>query len=178
MKKIGIVPAAKLDAELKLLACANVKGENIEAFACPMIVPHTNPISHISDVYNGISLTSDVTGDIMYYGRGAGRYPTAGAVMSDVVAVLSGAASCEYVPVFEKKAGSVKNFDEIAFTYYIRAEIGKSELTEVLTHAADTVEVLSDANGITEVKAGKMTRPELEKALCGVKVLSVIRITE
>ena len=101
----------------------------------------------------------------MYYGRGAGRYPTAGAVMSDAVAVLSGAAAAEYVPVFEKKAGSVKNFDEIAFTYYIRAEIGKAELTEALTHAADEVEVLSDENGITEVKAGKMTRPELDKVI-------------
>ena len=132
----------------------------------------------MSDVYNGISVTSPVSGDIMYYGRGAGRYPTAGAVMSDAVAVLSGAAATEYVPVFEKKAGSVKNFDEIAFTYYIRAEIGKAELTEALTHAADEVEVLSDENGITEVKAGKMTRPELDKALCGVKLLSVIRIKE
>ncbi len=172
-----IAAADRMDAEIKLIAGAKI-GDTLEAYVCPMIVPHSDPLSHVSDVYNGISVTSPVSGDIMYYGRGAGRYPTAGAVMSDAVAVLSGAADAEYVPVFEKKAGNVKNFDEIAFTYYIRAEIGKAELTEALTHAADEVEVLSDENGITEVKAGKMTRPELDKALCGVKLLSVIRIKE
>ena len=97
-----IKAAAKLDAELKLLACANIDETSIEAFACPMIVPHSNPISHISDVYNGISVKSEVTGDIMYYGRGAGRLPTAGAVVADVCAILSGAAKYEYVPQFKR----------------------------------------------------------------------------
>ena len=162
-----IKAAAKLEAELKLLACANV-GDSIEAFACPMIVPHTNPISHISDVYNGISVTSDVTGDIMYYGRGAGRLPTAGAVVADVCAVLSGAARYEYVPEFKKADCTTKQakpFDEIEFTYYIRANGSKVDLTDKLEAACDSVKIISDEGGVVEAVAGKMTAKTLSDLL-------------
>ena len=97
--------ADRMNAEIKLIAQAKI-GDKLEAYVCPMIVPHTDPLSHISDVYNGISVTSPVSGDMMYYGRGAGRYPTAGAVMADAVAVLSGAASSEKIPVFEQGAST------------------------------------------------------------------------
>ena len=163
-----ISAAQKLDSELKLLACANVKGDSIEAFACPMIVPHTNPISHISDVYNGISLTSDVTGDIMYYGRGAGRLPTAGAVVADVCAVLSGAAKYEYIPTFEKVGDTTKkakSFDEIEFTYYIRANCTKVDLCDKLESVCDSVKIISENGGVTEAVAGKMAAKTLAKLL-------------
>jgi len=152
-----IKAAAKLDAELKLLACADIKDGAIEAFACPMIVPHTNPISHISGVYNGISATSEVTGDIMYYGRGAGRLPTAGAVVADVCASLSGAAKREYVPTFERKEGLARPFDEIEFTYYIRANCPKVELCDKLEAVCDKVEVISENADVIEAVAGKMS---------------------
>ena len=167
--------ADRMNAEIKLIAQAKI-GDKLEAYVCPMIVPHTDPLSHISDVYNGISVTSPVSGDMMYYGRGAGRYPTAGAVMADAVAVLSGAASSEKIPVFEKKAGAVRAFDEIPFEYYIRAEAGKSEICDALLHAADEVKLISDKNGTVELVVGKMTRLELGKALEGINVISVIRV--
>lgn len=170
-----IAAAEKLGGEIKLIAEAKI-GDQLEAYVLPMIVTYDDPLSHISDVYNGISVTSPVSGDIMYYGRGAGRYPTAGAVMSDVCAVLSGAAKAETMPVFEKKAGSVKPFDEIKFSYYIRAEENRSVLCEALQHACDDVKVISDESGIVEATAGKMTLLELNNALEGIKVISVIRI--
>lgn len=170
-----IEAAEKLGGEIKLIAEAKI-GDQLEAYVLPMIVTYDDPLSHISDVYNGISVTSPVSGDIMYYGRGAGRYPTAGAVMSDVCAVLSGAAKAETMPVFEKKAGSVKPFDEIKFSYYIRAEENRSVLCEALQHACDDVKVISDGSGIVEATAGKMTLLELNNALEGIKVISVIRI--
>lgn len=170
-----IVAATKLGGEVKLIAEAQI-GEQLEAYVCPMIVTHEDPLAHISDVYNGISVTSPVSGDIMYYGRGAGRYPTAGAVVSDVCAILSGAAKAEKIPVFVKKAGLVKPFNEIKFTYYIRAEVSSSVLCDVLSHACDDVKVISNENGIVEVTAGRMTLSELNMAVEGVNVLSVIRI--
>jgi len=172
-----IAAADRMGAEIKLIARAKMCGSP-EVYVCPMMVPASDPLSHVSDVYNGISVTSDVTGDIMYYGRGAGRYPTAGAVMADVVSVLSGAASAELTPVFEKKSGSVKLFDEISFTYYIRAEAGCEELRDALAHSADEVKILSDEGGVVELTAGKMTKPALDAALLGKKVLSVIRIKD
>ncbi len=172
-----IKAAAKLDAELKLLACANIKDGAIEAFACPMIVPHTNPISHISGVYNGISVTSDVTGDIMYYGRGAGRLPTAGAVVADVCAILSGAAKYEYVPEFVRADNTTKKvrpFDEIEFTYYIRANCGKTELCDKLEAVCDKVEIISETATAVEAVAGKISGKVLESLLTDVTAIRIL----
>jgi len=167
--------AAALGGEIKLIAQSKI-GEELEAYVCPMIVPHSDPLSGVCDVYNAICVTSPVTGDVMYYGRGAGRYPTAGAVMGDVVAVLSGAAKAEKIPVFEKKVGAVKPFDKIPFTYYIRAEGSRSGILEKLSALCDQVKILSDRDGVVEAVAGEMTQAELDKVSEGLLIHSVIRI--
>ncbi len=51
----------------------------------PFLVSLDNPLAVVSDVYNGILVTGNMVGETMYYGRGAGKLPTASAVVSDVV---------------------------------------------------------------------------------------------
>ncbi len=172
-----ISAAEKFGGSLKLIADTVIGENSSSTYVCPMFVPASCPLSFISDVYNGISVTSAISGDIMYYGRGAGRLPTAGAVTADVVAVLSGAAKAEYVPVIKKaEAGYAKPFDEIKFTYYIRANGTKADITEKLESLCDSVSVLDENDGCVEVIAGEMTKIELDKALCGFDVASVIRV--
>ena len=101
----------------------------------------------------------------MYYGRGAGRLPTAGAVVADVCASLSGAAKREFVPVFERKDGVAKAFDEIEFTYYIRANCPKVELTDKLEAVCDKVEIISESADTIEAVAGKMSYKTLSEIL-------------
>lgn len=171
--------AEKWGGAVKLIAGAAFDGDMIQAQVCPMFVPWSCSLSHISDVYNGISVTSPVCGDVMYYGRGAGRLPTAGAVVADVCAVLSGAAKAEHVPVFEKAEGCVKPFDEIGFRCYIRANAGKSELCDALAAYCDGTEVLSDEAGVVEVITGKLMKPETDKIraqFAGIE--SVIRVLD
>ena len=144
-----------------------------------MFVPWSCPLSHISDVYNGISVTSPVCGDVMFYGRGAGRLPTAGAVVADVCAVLSGAAKAERVPVFEKAEGCVKPFDEVGFRCYIRAAESRVELCEAISAYCEGTEVLSDEAGVVELITGKLTKPETDKLraqFAGIE--SVIRVLD
>lgn len=172
-----IAAAQKLGGEVKLIARADLGGKLPQAYVCPMIVPGSCPLSHISGVYNGISVTMSLTGDIMYYGRGAGRFPTAGAVVADVCAALSGAATAETVPVFTKADGA-KPFDTIPFPYYIRCEGGRTELLEKLEPVCDHVEIFSEKDGVVELTAGKVNRNVLETALRGIPVQSIIRIYE
>ncbi|MBE6541458.1 MAG: homoserine dehydrogenase [Ruminococcaceae bacterium] len=172
-----IAAAEKFGGSLKLIADTIISDDSVKTYVCPMIVPSSCPLSFISDVYNGISVTSAISGDIMYYGRGAGRLPTAGAVTADIVAVLSGAAKAEYVPVFNKvDAGYAKPFDSIKFTYYIRANWGTAQIKEKLENWCDDISVLSSSGATVEIIAGEMTKAELEKALAGVDVESIIRV--
>ncbi|MDR0931130.1 MAG: homoserine dehydrogenase [Clostridiales bacterium] len=60
----------------------------ISAEVKPMELPSSHPLSGVDDVYNAILVTGSITGDVMFYGRGAGRYPTASAVIADIVDVV------------------------------------------------------------------------------------------
>lgn len=55
------------------------------AMVSPRLIPPTNPLSHITDVFNGILVETDMLGTTMFYGRGAGKLPTAGAVVADIL---------------------------------------------------------------------------------------------
>lgn len=172
-----ISAAAKWGGAVKLIARCEIEDEAVKAYVCPMFVPNSNPLSHISDVYNGISVTSPTSGDIMFYGRGAGRFPTAGAVMADVVGVLSGAAKCETQPKFSREGAAVCSFSEIPFAYYIRSMANRTDMCDALSMSASDVTVLSDEGGVVEVIAGDMTQSELSRIMPNLgDVKSVIRI--
>jgi hypothetical protein len=115
----------------------------------------------------------------MFYGRGAGRYPTAGAVLADICAVLSGAAEAEKNHTFEKANGDVLPFGEVPFTYYIRVASG-NDCAETLSRVFDKVEMLEGSPaGTSEFICSKLGLDELNalKADLG-DVLSVIRVLE
>jgi hypothetical protein len=57
----------------------------LEALTAPMLVHHSHPLSVVSDVFNGVMVQARMTGSVLFYGRGAGKRPTAGAVVSDIV---------------------------------------------------------------------------------------------
>lgn len=74
---------------MKLIARA-IKTENgIFLKTEPVAVKRSHPLYSIEDVFNGILIKSDISGDLMFYGKGAGRLPTAGAVISDVIDIVS-----------------------------------------------------------------------------------------
>ena len=51
----------------------------------PMVIPRTNQLADVNDVFNAILVKGDSIGDVMFYGRGAGKLPTASAVVADVI---------------------------------------------------------------------------------------------
>lgn len=60
----------------------------LNAIVCPRLVPKTNLLASVDDVYNAISVTGDGVGDVLFYGQGAGKLPTASAVVGDIIDCL------------------------------------------------------------------------------------------
>ncbi|MBQ9564149.1 MAG: homoserine dehydrogenase [Synergistaceae bacterium] len=58
---------------------------SLSAMTAPCLVPMDNPLYGVSDVFNGVLVHGNMVGDVMFYGRGAGKLPTASAVVSDVI---------------------------------------------------------------------------------------------
>ena len=80
----------KLLAIAKATAAAGAAGDGaagVEVRVHPTMIPAASPLAAVSGVFNGIFLTGDAVGDLMFYGRGAGQMPTASAVLSDVIEI-------------------------------------------------------------------------------------------
>jgi homoserine dehydrogenase len=75
----------KLGGSVKLLAKARFTEGKVWARVAPAVVMPENPLSMVNDVFNAILLCGNMLGDVMFYGKGAGKLPTAAAVVSDIV---------------------------------------------------------------------------------------------
>ena len=81
--------AEALGCKIKLLGTYKmVDGEHF-AMVAPKLVPNTRPLSGVSDAYNSISVIGNMLGESMFYGAGAGKLPTASAVIGDVVQAIN-----------------------------------------------------------------------------------------
>ena len=72
---------------IKLIARAHrdPDTQQLSALVAPMFVPHDSQLSTVDDVFNGILVDGDATGQVLFYGKGAGKLPTASAVVADVI---------------------------------------------------------------------------------------------
>lgn len=82
--------AAAAGCAVKLIGHMSYEeGREPTAWVAPCFVPLANPLSGIDDVFNGVLVETDMLGQTMFYGRGAGKLPTAGAVVSDLIDIAS-----------------------------------------------------------------------------------------
>jgi homoserine dehydrogenase len=71
---------------IKLLAKSEmVDDDEVLAMVAPFMIPKEHPLAMVNDVFNAVMVKGNMLGDSMYYGRGAGKLPTASAVVSDVI---------------------------------------------------------------------------------------------
>ena len=93
--------ANKFGYSIKLIGHAEKIDGKILAMVSPRLIPHSNPLSGINDVFNGILLGADMVGQVMFYGPGAGKLPTASAVCADIVDVIAHMESGIKLPTFK-----------------------------------------------------------------------------
>ena len=85
ISKTDIACAKELGYEVKLLAIAKREGELVQMRVHPTMVKTSHPLANIKDSFNAILLHGSAVDDVMFYGRGAGDFPTASAILSDVI---------------------------------------------------------------------------------------------
>lgn len=77
--------AKKFGKTIKLLAMSKDVNGRYFAMVAPFLIDKTHPLHSVNDVFNAVFVRGNMLGDSMYYGRGAGKLPTASAVVSDIV---------------------------------------------------------------------------------------------
>lgn len=83
--KQDMMYAKKLEMTIKLLASSKRHGDHLHAIVAPAMISKEHPLYNINDVFNAVFVHGNMLGDAMFYGRGAGKLPTASAVVADVV---------------------------------------------------------------------------------------------
>ena len=74
---------------VKLIARAARAGDKVSVTVCPTFVEKDSQLAGVNDVYNAVLVRGEATGDVVFYGKGAGKYPTASAVVNDIVNALA-----------------------------------------------------------------------------------------
>ena len=99
----GITPehtavADKLGCAVKLIGHTERINGRVYAAVSPYLVPAANPLCNVDGVYNGILVDSNMLGRALFYGAGAGKLPTASAVVADIIDILSHRANGRMLP--------------------------------------------------------------------------------
>jgi len=79
--------AESIGRSVKLVGLSKKVGNGMFAAVCPMMLEGRHPLGGVEDVFNGILVRGSASGDVMFYGRGAGKLPTASAVVADIIDV-------------------------------------------------------------------------------------------
>ena len=170
--------AAAAGKKIKLLgrAIMNEDGK-VTAYVAPHLVDQSNPLAGVEDVFNAITVKGDAIGDVMFYGRGAGKLPTASAVVADVIDAAKHIHTKKYLDWAQGGEEVCKAPVGLTSRWYVRANAGAEDVAEVL----DVVDFLKSgtaAEGEIAFLTGEMTRGELDEKLAGLNALSVMRVLD
>lgn len=112
--------AHELGYAIKLLAIIQDRPEGIEARVHPTLVPHDHQLAAVRNEFNAVYVESDVAGATLYYGKGAGRFPTASAVVADVVDIARGSEVPPVPPFVYAGRRPVLDIGSVNSRYYLR----------------------------------------------------------
>lgn len=119
--------AEAMDSVIKLIAISKRADGRIFARVSPAIISKKHPVANVEDVFNAIVVKGNAIGDAMFYGRGAGKLPTASAVVADVIDIVKHIDS-NSVNVWERKEqNNVININESITRFFIRVSARNAE---------------------------------------------------
>lgn len=141
--------AKALGARIKLFASSiREEYENVYAMVAPMMIKANHPLYSVNGVFNGIFIRGNVIGDVMFYGSGAGKLPTASAVVADVVDIAKHLNKNIWTIWSSKKLELVK-IDKVKHRFFIRTKKDQNTLLGIK-------ELFGDVEVVPEVVDGEL----------------------
>ena len=167
MKEIG--------ATIKLLGMSKDVDGKYFAMVAPFVLFPSNPLYSVSDVFNGILVHGNMVGDTMYYGRGAGKLPTASAVVADVIECARNIGKNVYCFWNPEKLELASN-DDAKRKFFVRVA---STDVAAIENVFGKVQVINagiegETGFITEVMSEKEYKEKADK----LAVVSMVRVEE
>ena len=143
-------------AVIKIFGTSRKEGNKLYAMVAPQMIQADNPLYAVNDVFNAICVTGNMLGDVMFYGKGAGKEATASAVVSDVVDAVKH-MNVNVMTIWEDEKQEVAPMDEMKNRFFVR--IGASEKAK----AEDLFEEVTPVDGGIADEFGFLTGTMTEK---------------
>ena len=177
--------AEKMGTSIKLFGTSRIKDGKVNAFVAPVIIQKNNPLYSVNDVFNGIMVKGNMLGVSMFYGSGAGKLPTASAVVADII---EAAQNLDHNLAIgwsgEKQA--IESMDQARFRYFVRVAgscrnkeqdvkraFGKVEVVEL--YGMDEFAVLTSEMSEGEFRAAATAYDSAEQARSEYGIKQIIR---
>ncbi len=158
--------AKKLGASIKLFGTSRMEGEAVHAWVAPVMVGKNHPLYGVGGAYNGILVKSDKLGTSMYYGSGAGKLPTASAVVADLIEAAQNEG--KNVPIgWNGQRLALAGMDTFDCRYFVRVAgdaAGKKGQVEDMLGKGETI-VLEGADEFAVVTPQMSEREFKERAI-------------
>ena len=168
--------ADSMGCKIKLLGRAIRQPEGkVCAFVAPHLVPGENPLAGVEDVFNAIAVTGNAIGDVMFYGRGAGKLPTASAVVADVIDIAKDLKKDRHNGWEEGAPDLVVSADSLVSAWYVRAQVSADQARK----RCGEIHLLARSGapaGEAAFLTAPMTQPEIQDKLVGLDVGSLFRV--
>lgn len=130
--------AKQLGMSIKLLALSKQIGEKTLAMVSPCLISAEHPLHMVSDVFNAVFVKGNMVGDTMYYGRGAGKLPTASAVVGDVVDCARNMGTT--IPcLWDAEDADLISIDEAERKFFFRVKAGSEAKVKALFDKVEEV---------------------------------------
>lgn len=175
------------DSKIKLIGCAKREEEGkISIGVFPAVINDESQLAGVNDVFNAILVRGDATGDVVFYGKGAGKLPTASAVVADIISAVKHANTSRSLTWADSTQEFIKDFGEFKCANYIRLSAKNEEVTKAVVKALfGEVTYLSRKNQpenelafITGVMTEKEALASIGKISDGAEVLGRIRVLD
>lgn len=178
--------AASCGCVIKLIGAARrgEGGKRMTAYVAPAFINRETQLGTIDDVFNGILVRGDATGDVVFYGKGAGKLPTASAVVSDMIACAKADGSSASMSWKPSQGGNVAPQGDHVTAMYLRCRAFETNALEEAVKIFGKVKVLSRPDKPTNEAAfitPALTEREIDDvcgklAAAGVDILGKIRV--
>ena len=159
--------AEQMNAVIKLIGYADFQEDGkIYSIVSPMVINNENPLSGVDGVMNAIMVTGDCVGDVMFYGAGAGKLPTASAVVADVVDAVKHVERSKKIMWQKPDTDIMADKDSKKFAWFIRTTdsaenvrniFGKCEFVDNIVEGEAAFVTEPYALSEIEDKTGKLT---------------------
>jgi homoserine dehydrogenase len=186
---VDIQYAEAMHSTIKLIAISKREGNRVFARVSPAIISMNHPLANVNDVFNAIVVKGDAVGETMFYGKGAGKLPTASAVVGDVVDIAKNKGSCR--SLWDRKGyNNILPVGDSKTRYFVRVSIRNSvEAVKCVERIFDSIEFVKPGANELAGEIAFTTSKQSEQQLSGwvkelnesapVKgIINIIRIEE